>query len=382
MHIKHGIMNQQVIIQQLSTGAMPYMQHVDNCIKWLQTYLTEANRVLVVRGGTSYAACGAEKIIEQLQSASHAEYKFYSDFSANPKYEEAVVGAKLCEEFLPNAIIAIGGGSVMDMAKLIRHIAQKSNIPLISIPTTAGTGAESTKFAVCYIDGVKQSIDRPEMLPNIAVLMPDLTMSGSKYLTATCAFDAFAQAVEAYWNRSATEESDAFAKEAIVMLFLGLTQFIESHGTCIEQRNWREMMMGGANMAGQAINLTRTTAPHAMSYVLTSKYGYAHGHAVALSFPYIAKLNMLCQRDQYTGINYTAYREKMIWLAKCLGLAGQQDIEITLRNFIKALGLGYRADSYVDTALVAQSINLERAGNNPHKLTAEIITEAAESILK
>ena len=374
-------MDQQVIIQNLSTGAMPYMQQVENCIEWLQTYLAKTNRVLVVRGGVSYVACGAENVINQLQSGSKAEYTFFSDFSANPKYEEAVVGAKLCSDLRPNVIIAIGGGSVIDTAKLMRYYA-KLSIPLVAIPTTAGTGAESTKFAVCYINGSKQSIESPEMLPNVAVLMPELTLSGSKYLSATCAFDAFAQAVEAYWNKSATDESDAFAKEAIVMLYLGLTQYIESHGTCIDQGNWREMMMGGANMAGQAINLTRTTAPHAMSYILTSKYGYSHGHAVALSFPYFAELNILCSRDQYVGFDYKRYHEKMVWLTKCLGLMRQQDIEDTLRKFIKVLELGYREDSEVDATLVAQSINLERAGNNPHKLTAEIIAQAAESILK
>lgn len=374
-------MEQQVIIQQLSTGALPYMQRVDNCNEWLRTYLAGANKVLVVCGRASYTACGAEKVIEQLQSVSDAEYKFFYDFSANPKEEEVIKGEELCKQFHPDSIIAIGGGSVMDMAKLIRHHA-KIFVPLIAIPTTAGSGAESTKFAVCYIKGAKQSIEVPEMLPNIAVLMPELTMSGNKYLTATCAFDAFAQAIEAYWNRLATDESDYFSKEAIVMLFFGLTQFIESRGSCIVQRSWREMMMGGANMAGQAINLTRTTAPHAMSYILTSKYGYPHGHAVALTFPYFAKLNILCPHDQYTGIHYDTFHEKMIWLAKCLGLDRQQDIEVTLQKFIKALGLGYKEETKVDISLVAQSVNLERAENNPHKITAEIINKAAESIIR
>ena len=374
-------MEQQVIIQQLSTGALPYMQRVDNCNEWLRTYLAGANKVLVVCGRVSYTACGAEKVIEQLQSVSDAEYKFFYDFSANPKEEEVIKGEELCKQFHPDSIIAIGGGSVMDMAKLIRHYA-KISVPLIAIPTTAGTGAESTQFAVCYINGAKQSIESSEMLPNVAILMPELTMSGNKHLTVTCAFDAFAQAIEAYWNRSATDESDAFAKEAIVMLFLGLTQFVESHGSCIEECIWREMMMGGANMAGQAINLTRTTAPHAMSYILTSKYGYAHGHAVALTFPYFAKLNILCPRDQYTGINYETYHEKMVWLANCLGLEEQRDMEVALRKFINTLGLRYKEETNVDVVLVARSINLERAGNNPHKLTEEIISHAAESIIK
>ena len=373
--------NQQVIAHFDSSGRTDSIRTTDNIVESLRNLLSSYQHVFVVRGERSFEESGAAAFLKEVRQGTDIVYHPFSSFAKNPKKEDAIVGAHELISSHSEAIIAIGGGSAIDTAKLIRHYAQLS-VPLVAVPTTAGTGSESTQFAVCFIDGVKTSVDHPSILPNVAILMPELTMSGSKYLAVTCAFDAFSQAVESYWNIRATDESDEFAKEAITKIFKGLTQFIESHGSCIEQRNWREMMMGGANLAGKAINLTRTTAPHAMSYILSSNYNYPHGHAVALTFPYFAKLNILCPEDQYMGRDINRYQEKMVWLTKCLGLVGRQDIEDTSRKVIKALGLGYREDSKVDATLVAQSINLERAGNNPHKLTAEIITQAAESILK
>ena len=211
--------------------------------------------------------------------------------------------------------------------------------------------------------------------------MPEFTTNNSQYLTASTSFDAFAQAVEAYWNTHATAESDRYAEEALTLLIRCLAQFATHPQPCMGDTNWREEMMMGANLAGQAINIAKTTAPHAMSYKLTSKYGYSHGHAVALTFPYFAKLNVECDAQHYMGINYVRYLEKMRWLRHALGNP-TQDLEDYFRTFIKKLGLGYRPDSKVDTDIIARSINIERAENNPHHLTKEIIAEAARSIIK
>ena len=371
--------NQQIIVQRDCEGIGSNMIPVHNCADYLRDILSECRKAYIVHGYHSFFYCGAAAFMEELQQQTHCEYHNYYAFSNNPKYDEVLTGVKDIQEYLPDIIIAIGGGSVIDMAKLIRYYAQLS-IELIAIPTTAGTGAESTHFAVCYIDGEKTSIASPSILPNKAVLMPEFTAKNSQYLTACTGFDAFAQAIEAFWNIYATVESDLYAEEAIARLYGCLEQFADSPQPCMVGNNWREEMMMGANLAGQAINITKTTAPHAMSYKLTSKYEYAHGHAVALTFPYFAKLNMECIPELYNGADYPRYSEKMLWLRRTLDIQ-EQDIETYFRTFIKKLGLGYRQDSKVDTDIIAQSINLERAGNNPHLLTAEIITAAAKSIL-
>ena len=374
------MINQQIIVQRDCIGIVSSMTPVPNCTDYMSDVLSICRKAYIVHGHRSYFECGAAAFMEELQQQTHCEYHNYYAFSNNPKYEEVLFGVKDIQAYRPNIIIAIGGGSVIDMAKLIRFYAQLP-IELIAIPTTAGTGAESTQFAVCYVDGEKTSIASPAILPNKAILMPEFTTINNQYLTACSGFDAFAQAVEAYWNIHATEESDRYAEEALTLLIRCLAQFATHPQPCMGDSNWREEMMMGANLAGQAINIAKTTAPHAMSYKLTSKYNYPHGHAVALTFPYFAKLNMGCDEQHYMGLNYIHYRKKMIWLMRMIGNP-TQDLEEYFRTFIRKLGLGYKPDTEVDPDIIACSINIERAENNPYHLTREIIAEAARSIIK
>ena len=373
--------NQHIIVHKNFRGKPSNIQLTDNFVKLLRNYLSSYHRVFIVRGEHSYVDCGAADFMSQVQQVTSCEYYHFTSFARNPKQEDAIVGVQEMIAYNADIIIAIGGGSAMDVAKLIRYYSQQP-IPLIAIPTTAGTGAESTQFAVCYVDGIKTSIDHPSILPDIALLISEFTMSGNQYLTATCGFDAFAQAVEAYWNIHATEESDLYAEEALVLLTSLLYRFAEEPVSCMNNKQWRDQMLVGANLSGQAINITRTTAPHAMSYVLTSKYNYPHGHAVALTFPFWAKLNMECTKEEYMGQDHERYREKMKWLRKCLNLRETQDIEESLRLFMHRLALGYDKNRHIDPNVVAKSVNMQRAGNNPHVLSDGILLQAAEAIIK
>ena len=359
------------------------IHHKNQAIDTLR-YIMEKHsvvRLLVVHGKNSYMACGGNELISQLYNVHNMEIANFSEFNTDPKIEDVYRGADLVKQYRPDAIIAIGGGSTMDMAKLLRHTAGMKETPLIAIPTTSGTGSETTQFAVCFINGEKKSIDFPHMLPNYEILIPELTMSNSRYLTACTGFDAMAQAVESYWNIHATEKSEEYAKEALILLVRCLAQFATDPELCMSDQYWRTDMMKGANLAGKAINITRTTAPHAMSYKLTSEYGYPHGHAVALTFPYFAKINMECQLHQYAGLDYLHYTEKMRWLKHCFGITNQ-DIELYFQSFAIKIGLGIKKNTNVDTELIASSVNVERAANNPHVLTQGILAQAAESILK
>lgn len=149
----------------------------------------------------------------------------------NPRVEDVRKGVLLCKSQCPNIILAVGGGSALDMAKLIRYHIYKetdSYIPLVVIPTTAGTGAETTHFSVCYINGEKQSIADSAMLPDYAFVCSELTSHNDAYLTACTGFDAVAQAIESYWSVNSTDESRSYSLKALGLLWKQLPLLIKT----------------------------------------------------------------------------------------------------------------------------------------------------------
>lgn len=332
------------------------------------SFVGDAKSAFLVHGHRSYQSCGAKELIERLtRSMSVIDF---DDFTENPKMEDVNKGVSLLHRTAPDVVVAIGGGSVMDMAKLIRHYAH-CDIRLLAIPTTAGTGAESTQFAVCYIDGVKHSISDASILPDSVILYPPFTYNNSRYLTSCTGFDALAQAIEAYWNINATVESDEYAVEAIERIYSLLNKDTLSPED-------RTNLLIGANGAGKAINITRTTVPHALSYVLTSKYGYPHGHAVALTFPFFLRLNLEGGIDSYRGNYYDRYVEKMNRLRSLLNI--DSDAFAAMKSYINQLGLGFDENRDFDDTVVARGINLERAKNSPMAIDEDLIMAAVQSI--
>lgn len=319
-----------------------------------------AKRVFLVRGRKSYEACGAEAAIQEAIQQLPITLTEYMDFSVNPKDEEARVGLQLLLESQPDVIIAIGGGSVMDMAKLIRHYGaeHKYNVPLWAIPTTAGTGAEATHFAVVYKEGKKHSVEADDIMPDMAILYPPFTYGNNAYLTACTGFDALAQAIEAFWNPNATEESKSYSIRAIELLYKQLPQCV----THMENAELRKEILQGAYWAGRAINITKTTAPHAFSYAFTTHYGYPHGHAIALTFPFFLKLNGTKELYELLGVSKNDAMQKM-------------------EEYISSIGLSMQLAPNVDVRGMLKEVNIQRLSNNPIKVTQEIITEL-ESYLK
>lgn len=314
-----------------------------------------AQRVFIVHGKGSYVACGAAEIIKN--ACGGLQMSEFVDFSINPKEEEAQKGVQCMLEVKPDVILAVGGGSAMDTSKLIRHYAaeQGYKVPLWAIPTTAGTGAEATHFAVVYKNGVKHSMEAGDILPDVAILYAPFTYGNNAYLTACTGFDALAQAIEAFWNPKATDESRLYSRRAIEMIYQQLPECI-AHP---EQTNLRDEILQGAYWAGCAINITRTTAPHAFSYVFTSKYGYPHGHAVALTFPFFMKLNGMQNLFELLGMSAANAMEQM-------------------EKYIASLGLSLQLPRSVDVDSALQAVNMQRLSNNPVKVTPEITTELAE----
>ena len=331
-----------------------------------------AKHVFLVRGKGSYKACGAEKVIKNAITIANCNITEYYDFSENPKCEDMVKGIELLRSSNADFIIAVGGGSVMDMAKLIRffssykgYITVKSYekegflYPLIAMPTTAGTGAEATHFAVVYKDKIKYSAEHDDMLPDYAIVYPQFTYGNSKYLTACTGFDALSQAIEAFWNLNATDESDIYAERAIKLLWPNLPEVVNNPTEEI-----RDIVSEGAYWAGRAINITKTTAPHAFSYPFTSYCGYPHGHAVALTFPFFASLNCSKRNINIKRINS---------LLVLLKIDSATDLFQKLTDYIEILGLSMKTDSIVDSDLVLKLVNIDRLNNNPVTMNEEIL---------
>ena len=220
---------------------------------------------------------------------------YFRDFSPNPLYEDVCKGVELFRSSHCDAILAIGGGSAMDVAKCIKLFAPMdasqnyltqpyadSGILLCAIPTTAGTGSESTRHAVIYYGGEKQSVSHLSLVPDYACLVPSVLRGLPLYQKKCTMLDALCQAIESWWSVNSTAESIDYSAQAIRLIVDNWQSYIEAGSPEAAQQ-----ILLAANYAGRAISITATTAPHAMSYKLTSLYSIPHGHAVALCLPQV-----------------------------------------------------------------------------------------------
>jgi alcohol dehydrogenase class IV len=193
------------------------------------------------------------------------------------------------ERFLPMnnpAILAIGGGSVIDLAKTLRTSKNFTSSLFIAVPTTMGSGSEATHFAVVYEEGKKNSLVNPDFLPGVVILDPSLGESLTRYQLASSGMDVAAQAIESYWSRQSNETSRSFSIAAMKKWNAAFSEI-----TATNTESLRLEMLDAAYAAGQAINITRTTGAHALSYFLTSEFNIPHGHAVGLLLPLFFEYN-------------------------------------------------------------------------------------------
>ncbi|MDR1742510.1 MAG: phosphonoacetaldehyde reductase [Dysgonamonadaceae bacterium] len=350
----------------------------------------DVHSALLVRDKNAYFQCGASKAVEYATEGLNIHITEFYDFEKNPKIEDVKKGLSFLDECNPDLIIGIGGGSALDMAKLMRffhsfegdiaggqYVNTKSVIPLIAIPTTAGTGSESTHFAVVYRDSVKYSVAHDEMLPDAAIVYPPFTYSASPYLAACTGFDALSQAIEAWWNVNANPESDEYARKAIRLLWENLPPAVNLQPT--EAKN---KVAEGAHWAGKAINITKTTAPHAMSYAFTTLYGIPHGHAVALTFPFWAEINCRCSEKLLSEkLTPDRYKSKIDELLKMLNFTGNESVSDLFIRYITNLHLSFNLPEDIDKEAVLKKINLERLQNNPCKIDDSMARRVFDKLL-
>ncbi len=281
---------------------------------FLERWMAGKRSIVLVTGRASYARCGAEAFFAPFLAGMAVTH--LTTVGENARAEDVEEKRGLLPEKV-EAYIAVGGGTAMDTAKLVRGV-DGALPPFLAVPTTAGTGAETTRFAVYYDHGKKKSADDVRYLPTDALLIPEFTATQTPYQRASTEFDAYAQAVESLWAVGATDESRAYAKKALDLMASG------------------EQMLG-SYWAGRAIDISRTTAAHALSYYMTANYGIPHGHAVYMMFPYVCRAN-----------GHPEFIKDVPELQ-------------TLRAFAKEKGLEW--DVLVDALLA--NVNPQRLANNP-----------------
>ena len=260
---------------------------------------TGAKKLFLVCG-SSIQKLRLDTYFNTLEARTGIKVVRFSDFRPNPLYEDASKAVEAFRASGCDAIAAVGGGSAMDTAKCVKLWADldpaenylhqeitQNGIPSLAIPTTAGTGSEATRYAVIYYRGVKQSISHESAIPSAVLLDPSVLDSLPEYHRKSSMLDALCHAVESFWSVRAAEESRELSRQAIQKI----QEHMDSYLANTPAGN--AGMLEAANLAGKAIDLTQTTAGHAMCYKLTTLYGLAHGHAAALCvsklWPYMAE---------------------------------------------------------------------------------------------
>lgn len=294
-------------------------------------------------------------------------YIVFNDYHPNPSYEDIIKGKELFINSKSNTIIAIGGGSTIDTAKCIKAFTnikdeqdiinknyKYSPIKLIAIPTTSGTGSESTEVAIMYYKGEKLSVDHPSDLPNYAILDHNLLKSVPDYQKKCTMLDALCQSIEAIWSKNRTSLSKKYSKQSIKLIIDNYQAYLDNDDNSLKA------IQLAANLSGRAITLAKTTAPHTMCYRLTTKYNIAHGHAVSLNL--ISNWKLINERkDDNTKL----------MLEELSNIIGTDTIEESINkidNLIKSLRLQNPNLKENEIDYLVDGVDLNRLSNHPIKL--------------
>lgn len=314
----------------------------------------------------------------------------FHDFSPNPCYESVVKGVEVFRVGQCDTILAVGGGSAIDVAKCIKlysnmkmgenYLQQpiiSNDVKLIAVPTTAGTGSEATRFAVIYYEGVKQSVFHDSCIPSVIVFDSSTLESLPIYQKKSSMMDALCHAVESYWSVNSTIESKAYSAKAIQIILSCKDSYLDGD-TAVNAK-----MLSAANCAGKAINITQTTAGHAMSYKITSLYHIAHGHSAAICLPYIWNY-MLDNPEPCADPRGNEYLKVMFReLAGHMGVDEPWSAIRLFENILCQLELSapvMERDS--DLTILVKSVNLLRLKNNPVALDEAAIRTLYKQIFR
>lgn len=258
------------------------------------------------------ASLGVVKRVEDIIEQANIKFTTFLDVTPNPTTDAVDAACALYKECQATSIIALGGGSAIDVAKAVGILAVHGGkitdyeglnkvpgpiVPMIAIPTTAGTGSEVTASTVITDESrnYKLSVISYEILPKYALLDPTLIMTAPASIAAACGVDALIHAMEAYISLNASPFSDAMAEKAMALIGGNIRQFVANR----QDEEAASAMMAGSTFAGIAFAWARLGNVHALSHPVSAFFNVPHGVANSILLPTVLEFNALADRGRY-----------------------------------------------------------------------------------
>ena len=325
----------------------------------------------------------AEKIVETSEGVLTG---IYSQISPNPEVVEVDACAEQIRESQIDFLVALGGGSALDCAKAAGSICftedsirkyhgtgenmPQKHLPLIAIPTTAGTGSEVTCVAVLSDKelGKKGPIVSNGFYPSIALIDPELTYTLPPYMTASTGIDVLCHALEGFWSKGHQPVCDALALHACKIVF----RYLKTVYNNPQDKEARAKMAEASVIAGLAFTLPKTTSSHACSFPSTNLLHIPHGEACGLTLDYFARINADAQNGRVHEFAKELGFKDMYDMADAIH---QLKTDIGLRTNLKEFNL--TDEQVADLVRISRHPNLY---NNPIDITDEMLNEMYQSM--
>ena len=337
-------------------------------------------KIFILCGKKSFVTSGAEIFFKKTLRIK--ETKLFYKESEIPVLEELINIIKDIKRFKPDLILAVGGGAVIDYAKIANIVDVRDDLAdlivnytypfkkkytkLAVIPTTAGSGAEVTSNAVIYVNKIKYSFESELLIPDNFFLIPEFLISAPNKIKASAGFDAIAQALESLVSKKSNNLSVEYASKSLKISVKSYISFLNSPNL----NNAAEMSIA-SNLAGKAISISKTTAPHAASYPFTSLFNISHGHAVGLFFESFFKFNFDNLKKSETSFDLKKRFDLIFNLLDVKNINDFNSKIILIKKKAKLednLG-NLKINIDQDSEKILKGINLLRLGNNPVKIS-------------
>jgi alcohol dehydrogenase class IV len=343
-------------------------------------------KIFLLCGKKSFITSGAENLLKKM--ITNKETRLFYKKSELPTLKELIKIINDLKNFKPDLILAVGGGAVIDYAKIAHVVDVREDLAdlivnysypfkrkytkLAVIPTTAGSGAEVTSNAVIYVDGIKHSFESELLIPDIFFLIPEFLISAPNKIKASAGFDAIAQALESLVSKKSNEQSTKYASKSLKISINSFVSFVKNPN----MKNATEMSIA-SNLAGKAISISKTTAPHAASYPFTSLFNISHGHAVSLFFERFFKFNYENLDKSETSFDL---KKRFNLIFNLFNVPNINDFNSKISLIKKQASLEddlTKLDINIEQSSenIIKGINLLRLGNNPVKIDGKDIYE-------
>ena len=340
----------------------------------------QGSRIFFICDPFLYKSGVAQKVGSNL---TDCEVVYFSEIEPNPSCESVDAAAKAARDLGAETVIGMGGGSSMDVAKIVSCLVtnegsiydyysggtrtlQPRKTRLICIPTTAGTGSEVTNVGVFTNRNthVKMPMVNHQFWSDVSMLDPELTYTLPAPITASTGMDAFCHAIEAFWNKTSQPICDCLAVEAMQLILANIKKAYDHP----DDQEARGNMQLASLLAGIAFSQTRTTGIHAVSFPLTAEFGVSHGNACAITLPAFIRASKEQAGAKLTGLAATLGFASVDALAD-----GVEELMRSMKMPVRLHELGVKEsdiDHIAQVGLTAAIIQLTPATMNQETVSA------------